>query len=284
VIYCSSFTKSFAPAFRLGWLSGGRHHAALERLRESSSLVSPAILLAVLSEMLASGDYARISQRIRQQLKQQMEQLSDAVLDAFPRGTRVRRPQGGMLLWVEGPEGLDSQALLEAALSRSISFAPGLVFSAEPRFGHCLRINCGQPWSTQLAEDIPPAGLAGSRTTGRAAVMEQVDCVVIGAGVVGLALPASWPWPGASADLRGRRPDWPALQQPQQRSDPCRAVLPHGQPEGAAVRAGPCHAVPLLRRAAHPAPAYRQAAAGQHRCRSAPLAGHCPTRRRQWRG
>ena len=168
VIYCSSFTKSFAPAFRLGWLSGGRHHAALERLRESSSLVSPAILLGVLSEMLASGDYARISQRIRQQLKQQMEQLSDAVLDAFPRGTRVRRPQGGMLLWVEGPEGLDSQVLLEAALSRSISFAPGLVFSAEPRFGHCLRINCGQPWSTQLAEDIHLLGwLAAEQLAGR---------------------------------------------------------------------------------------------------------------------
>lgn len=168
VIYCSSFTKSFAPAFRLGWLSGGRHHAALERLRESSSLVSPAILLAVLSEVLASGDYARISQRIRQQLKQQMEVLADAVLAAFPRGTRLRRPQGGMLLWVEGPEGLDSQALLEAALARSISFAPGLVFSAEPRFGHCLRLNCGQPWSTQLAEDIRTLGwLATEQLAGR---------------------------------------------------------------------------------------------------------------------
>lgn len=169
VIYCSSFTKSFAPAFRLGWLSGGRHHAALERLRESSSLVSPAILLAVLSEVLASGDYARISQRIRQQLKQQMDALADAVLAAFPRGTRVRRPQGGMLLWVEGPEGLDSQAMLETALARSISFAPGLVFSAEPRFAHCLRINCGQPWSTQLAEDIRTLGwLASEQLAGKA--------------------------------------------------------------------------------------------------------------------
>jgi DNA-binding transcriptional MocR family regulator len=73
-----------------------------------------------------------------------------------------------MLLWVEGPEGLDSQALLEAALSRSISFAPGLVFSAEPRFGHCLRINCGQPWSTQLAEDIHLLGwLAAEQLAGR---------------------------------------------------------------------------------------------------------------------
>ncbi|WP_293760556.1 PLP-dependent aminotransferase family protein [uncultured Aquitalea sp.] len=154
VIYCSSFTKSFAPSFRLGWLSGGRRHADLARQRESSSLVSPALLLGVLSDMLASGDYARISQRIRQQLARQLDQLADAVLAAFPRDTHVRRPQGGMLLWVEGPEGLDSRQLLQAALTHSISFAPGLLFSAEPRFGHCLRLNFGQPWSAQLAEDI----------------------------------------------------------------------------------------------------------------------------------
>ena len=104
--------------------------------------------------MLASGDYARISQRIRQQLARQLDQLADAVLAAFPRDTHVRRPQGGMLLWVEGPEGLDSRQLLQAALTHSISFAPGLLFSAEPRFGHCLRLNFGQPWSAQLAEDI----------------------------------------------------------------------------------------------------------------------------------
>jgi DNA-binding transcriptional MocR family regulator len=74
--------------------------------------------------------------------------------------------QGGMLPGGR-PEGLDSQALLEAALSRSISFAPGLVFSTEPRFGHCLRINCGQPWSTQLAEDIHLLGwLAAEQLAG----------------------------------------------------------------------------------------------------------------------
>ncbi len=158
VIYCASFTKSLAPSFRLGWLSGGRHHAALEWLRASSSLVSPALLLGVLSDLLASGDYARISQRLRRQLARQMEQVADAVLAAFPRGTALRRPQGGLLLWVEGPEGLDSGRLLEAALKESISFAPGMLFSAEPRFRHCLRLNFGQPWDAAQQAAIARLG------------------------------------------------------------------------------------------------------------------------------
>ncbi|UTH75716.1 PLP-dependent aminotransferase family protein [Chromobacterium sp. IIBBL 290-4] len=158
VIYCASFTKSLAPSFRLGWLSGGRHHAALERLRASSSLVSPALLLGALSDLLASGDYARISQRLRKQLARQMEQVADAVLAAFPKGTRLRRPQGGLLLWVEGPEGLDSGRLLEAALRESISFAPGMLFSAEPRFSRCLRLNFGQPWNAAQQQAIARLG------------------------------------------------------------------------------------------------------------------------------
>ncbi|WP_199154227.1 PLP-dependent aminotransferase family protein [Chromobacterium sp. ASV23] len=158
VIYCASFTKSLAPSFRLGWLSGGRHHAALERLRASSSLVSPALLLGTLTDLLASGDYARISQRLRRQLARQMEQVADAVLAAFPRGTTLRRPQGGLLLWVEGPEGLDSGRLLEAALRESISFAPGMLFSAEPRFRHCLRLNFGQPWDEAQRQAIVRLG------------------------------------------------------------------------------------------------------------------------------
>jgi DNA-binding transcriptional MocR family regulator len=158
VIYCASFTKSFAPSFRLGWLAGGRHHAALARLRESSSLVSSSLLQVVLADMLAAGDYARTSQRLRQQLAQQMQATADAVLAAFPRGTRVRRPQGGLLLWVECPEGVDTARLLEAALAQSISFAPGLLFSAEPRFSHCLRLNFGQPWNQQLADAIALLG------------------------------------------------------------------------------------------------------------------------------
>ncbi|MDC7702804.1 aminotransferase-like domain-containing protein [Vogesella indigofera] len=158
VIYCASFTKSFAPSFRLGWLAAGRHHGALSRLCASSTLVSSPLLQVVLADVLDSGDYARISQRLRQQLAAQMTATADAVLRHFPRGTRVRRPQGGVVLWVECPETVDSTRLLQRALAEGISFAPGVAFSAAPRFGHCLRINCGQPFTPALAAAIARLG------------------------------------------------------------------------------------------------------------------------------
>ena len=83
---------------------------------------------------------------------------ADAVLRHFPKGTRIRKPQGGMLLWVECPPDSDTTALLQAALADGISFAPGMAFSAEPRFGHCLRINCGQPFTPALDAAIATLG------------------------------------------------------------------------------------------------------------------------------
>lgn len=158
VIYCSSFTKTLAPALRLGWMSGGRHHERLTRLKVSNSYVSSALMQAVLTDCLTSGLYARQVRQLRQRLARQCRRLREAVLRAFPLGTRVADPPGGMLLWVECPEGVDTLALLHAALEHSVSFAPGLVFSAEPRFTRCLRLNIGHPWSPAVETAVETLG------------------------------------------------------------------------------------------------------------------------------
>lgn len=158
VIYCSSFTKSFAPAFRLGWTAGGKFHKRLERLKVSNSYVTSALLQATMADCLSSGLYARQLQRMRLHLNQQSHQLRDGVLAAFPRGTSISQPQGGMLLWLQCPEGCDSLSLLEQALPHSISFAPGPVFSAEPRFKRYLRLNVGHPWTPMLKQAIQTLG------------------------------------------------------------------------------------------------------------------------------
>lgn len=169
VIYCASFTKSYAPSLRLGWLAGGRHHAALLQLKASSTLLASPLLQVVLADVLESGDYRRQNRILRQQLYSQMQAACRAVARYFPRGTRLRPPQGGLLLWLEGPENLDSQLLLQAALAEGISFAPGLAFSTEARFGHCLRINCGQPYTPAFDAALARLGALACQLTGTCA-------------------------------------------------------------------------------------------------------------------
>jgi DNA-binding transcriptional MocR family regulator len=66
----------------------------------------------------------------------------------FPPGTRVTRPAGGYFLWLELPPQVDALQLHHQAMAESISTAPGVLFSADHRFSHHLRLNvghCGDP-------------------------------------------------------------------------------------------------------------------------------------------
>ena len=109
---------------------------------------------AVLAEVLESRDYQRTSARIRQQLASQMHATADAVLRHFPKGTRIRKPQGGMLLWVEMPDGRSGLEVFEAALRQGIRVAPGAMFSNSTRYNHFLRISCGQRHTPEIARAL----------------------------------------------------------------------------------------------------------------------------------
>ena len=70
---------------------------------------------------------------IRRKLATQVAQVSAAITEHFPAGTRVSRPAGGFVLWVELPPGTNALELHARALAQQISVAPGPIFSAKPR-------------------------------------------------------------------------------------------------------------------------------------------------------
>ena len=63
--------------------------------------------------------------RLRRAYAQQVHLVSEAIGKYFPEGTKVTRPQGGFLLWVEFPKGVSSLELQRQALEQKISVAPG---------------------------------------------------------------------------------------------------------------------------------------------------------------
>ena len=70
------------------------------------------------------------------------------------QGTRVTRPAGGMVLWVELPRGGSALDVHRRALARGISIAPGPIFSAKQRFGSCIRLSCGNPWNETIERAV----------------------------------------------------------------------------------------------------------------------------------
>ena len=78
--------------------------------------------------------------------------MSDAVMRYFPEGTRLTRPSGGFVLWVQLPENVDSLELYKIALQGGITLAPGHVFSATYQFSNFIRLNAAAfNYSTERA-------------------------------------------------------------------------------------------------------------------------------------
>ena len=158
VMHCSSFSKTLAPGFRLGWAVAGRYARQVERLKLTTSLSAPIPLQMALADYLAHGGYDRHLRQLRLTLAAQQNTMLQAIAVHFPPGTRVTRPQGGYFVWVEMPAGIDALALHRSALAAGISIAPGPIFSATRAFRHCIRLNYGHPWSAQLEEAIATLG------------------------------------------------------------------------------------------------------------------------------
>src|SRR5258705_1323642 len=114
-IYCSSFSKTIAPGYRVGWIATGRHMEKILETKFALTLCGPALPQAALAEFLSSGGYDSHLRRVRRTFRENIDRMIRTIDRVFPRGTRVSRPDGGFVLWLQLPKPLASRELFEAA-------------------------------------------------------------------------------------------------------------------------------------------------------------------------
>jgi DNA-binding transcriptional MocR family regulator len=158
ILYCSSFSKTLAPGYRIGWIATQRHIERVLETKFALNLCGAALPQAALAEFLSSGGYDSQLRRIRRVLADNVDQIRRAVDRSFPAETRVSRPAGGFVLWLEIPKRFNSRRLFDAAIARGICFAPGDIFSPSKSHANCLRLSCGHPWNARIEESITTLG------------------------------------------------------------------------------------------------------------------------------
>lgn len=158
VLTCSSFTKTLAPGHRVGWIVPGRFKKQVEFLKMVTTSATATLPQMAIAEFVANGAYDHHLRRIRKFYADQLCRMTEAVTRYFPAGTKVTRPTGGHVLWVELPERIDSLDLYRRALRQKVSIAPGSIFSANRKFPNFIRLNCGNPWSDRIEEAMIKLG------------------------------------------------------------------------------------------------------------------------------
>lgn len=148
VILCSSFSKSLSRDLRLGWISGARWHERILHLKLVTQLASSRYLQQGLADFMADGSFTAHLRRQRHDLRERRDRLI-ASLQAWSSELRVSVPNGGLAVWVELPQAVDTLASYPDGLEQGVVITPGPLFSVSGQFKNCLRISFAHPWDAR---------------------------------------------------------------------------------------------------------------------------------------
>ena len=142
VVYLGSFSKTFAPGFRVGWVLAP--HAVREKLvlaQESATLCPPVFSQFAIANYLSTQDWRGQITVFKDMYRERRDAMLRALADEMPAGTTWTHPAGGFFVWVTLPEGLDSQAMLPRGVNARVAFVPGPAFYADGQGARNVRLS-----------------------------------------------------------------------------------------------------------------------------------------------
>jgi DNA-binding transcriptional MocR family regulator len=146
VMHCSSLSKSLTPGYRIGWTIPGKFLEQVKQIKRIHNISSPSLTQAAMAHFLQNGRYEYHLKNLRKALYTQCLRYIQGIIDYFPEDTRVSRPHGGFVLWVQLSKKVNAFKLRTEAMKHNISIVPGKIFSASCNYSNCIRISFGKPW------------------------------------------------------------------------------------------------------------------------------------------
>jgi len=150
VMHCSSLSKSLAPGYRIGWTIPGKFFEEARQIKRGLNITSPSLTQAAVAHFLKIGRYEYHLKNLRKALHTQCLRYMQAIIEYFPPDTKISRPHGGFVLWLQLNKKINSFKLRTEAMKHKISIVPGRIFSANCNYSHFIRISFGKPWSEDV--------------------------------------------------------------------------------------------------------------------------------------
>jgi len=159
VIYSGSTSKTVAPGIRVGWLIADKESIQkLVYLKMRDDLQVNNMAQRQILYYLRDCDFDGHLDQVRDIYRRRRDRMVQAIQDSFPQGTRAIVPNGGIFLWVELPEGLDSLEMFDFVFQKNIAYVPGSFFRTDGGGKNTMRLNFSTTDEEKIAQYIPILG------------------------------------------------------------------------------------------------------------------------------
>ena len=141
-LHLGSFSKIFAPGFRLGWIIGPE--PLLEQIyicKQCLDLCPPVFDQYMAAEFMGSGALDRNLRKTIVEYRKRRDLMVSLLEKYMPEGCSWTYPEGGLFLWLTLPEGIDTVALYDEALSAGVAYVAGSFFYVDGSHRNTMRMN-----------------------------------------------------------------------------------------------------------------------------------------------
>ena len=153
VVHIGSFSKSLAPALRIGYAVAGWD--MLGRLVAAKTDAGSGALEQMVVAEYVSRDFDRHVAELTTGLRAKLDILVDALAQEFGTAVELYRPEGGIFLWLKLPDHVDVRTFAGAALAQGVAFNPGPEWACDPEAGRShIRLCFALPSPEMIREGV----------------------------------------------------------------------------------------------------------------------------------
>lgn len=160
VLCLGTFSKTFCPGYRIGWIAGDK--SIIDKyvlVKQGTDLQCNTLAQMEIAKYLELYDIDEHIAKIREVYRHRRDLTVQTMGEEFPEGVTFTRPQGGLFAWVDLPVGVNAREVLVESLKKKVAFVPGGSFFANGGKENTFRINFSNMSEEKIIEGIKLLGV-----------------------------------------------------------------------------------------------------------------------------
>ncbi|MGE0090650.1 MAG: PLP-dependent aminotransferase family protein [Bacteroidales bacterium] len=142
VILLGTFSKTFVPGFRIGWvIAEERIVDKFVTAKQSTDLCTPVLNQMIAAKYMQKGFFDENLKKTIENYREKRKVMLQAFRENMPNGVTWTEPEGGLFLFLRLPEHMDAEVLFKKAIENNVAFVLGSVFHCDGSGKNTMRLN-----------------------------------------------------------------------------------------------------------------------------------------------